>query len=75
MCAANLLCTQSRQLRLIKYRVNKILENKVCTDGFDVKSVMSMIDDMVLVYYGKVDELRIPDPVNGKALVKSIHVD
>lgn len=53
----------------------KIVENDAYADGVEVKSVMNMIDDIVSAYNGKTDQIRIPDPLNGKALIKTIRVD
>lgn len=51
------------------------MENKAYSNGLEVKSVIDMIEDIALACSGKTEEIRIPDPVNAKALIKTLRVD
>ncbi|KAI6249080.1 hypothetical protein HI914_02251 [Erysiphe necator] len=65
----------SRQLRSIKPRICKILENDVYSHGIEAKFVINMMDDIMLAYKGKIEEIRVPEPIEGRALIKTIRVD
>ncbi|POS82027.1 hypothetical protein EPUL_006008, partial [Erysiphe pulchra] len=56
-------------------RMCKILENDAYSGGVEVNSVIDMIDDIVSACRGKKDEIRVPNPLNGQALMKSIRID